>query len=72
MVIHWPGNRRAQRMDYLDTVADMDLISEEVVESFDLETERYLARAIKLARPITPMLPSPKGRSHLTGMLLNS
>ncbi|KAI4262028.1 MAG: hypothetical protein L6R42_002783, partial [Xanthoria sp. 1 TBL-2021] len=53
MVIHLPNDRDAQRMTCLDTCADIDVISHEVVESLKLETESYSGGAIKPFGPIT-------------------
>ncbi|KAL8640920.1 MAG: hypothetical protein Q9226_008692, partial [Calogaya cf. arnoldii] len=53
MVIHLPGDRSAQRMTCLDTCADMDAISRDVVETLKLKTESYSGGTIKPLGPPT-------------------
>lgn len=47
MVIHLPGDESARRVCCLDTGADLDVISHEVVESLRLKKERYKGTALK-------------------------
>lgn len=53
MNIHLPGEKNAQRMACLDTASDVDVISQQVVETLELETESYSGGAIKPLGPIT-------------------
>lgn len=53
MNIHLSGEKNAQRMTCLDTASDVDVISQDVVETLELETEIYPGGAIKPLGPIT-------------------
>ncbi|KAL8670138.1 MAG: hypothetical protein Q9168_005303 [Polycauliona sp. 1 TL-2023] len=56
MVIHMPNQDRiAQRLACLDTQADVDVISQEVVDSLRLETDEYTGEAVRPLGPITNM-----------------
>ncbi|KAL8719568.1 MAG: hypothetical protein Q9225_003442 [Loekoesia sp. 1 TL-2023] len=47
MVIHLPNDQNAQRVCLLDTGADLDVISHEVVESLRLKKNRYKGAPVK-------------------------
>ncbi|KAL8881922.1 MAG: hypothetical protein Q9198_000974 [Flavoplaca austrocitrina] len=51
MIIQLPNGLIRQRLACLDTVSDVDVISPHVVDSLDLETEKYTGHAI---RPLGP------------------
>ncbi|KAL8894928.1 MAG: hypothetical protein Q9192_003958 [Flavoplaca navasiana] len=53
MIIHLPNGQIRQRLACLDTCSDMDVISHHVVDSLDLETERYRGDAVRPLGPAT-------------------
>ena len=53
MIIHLPNGQIRQRLACLDTASDMDLISHHVVDSLNLETEKYTGDAYRPLGPAT-------------------
>ncbi len=47
MVIHLPGDGISQRVSCLDTCADLDVISNKVVESLGLQKDKYQGNALR-------------------------
>lgn len=64
MVIHLPGGEGiAQRLACLDTAADLDVISDKVVDSLHLDTDEYIGDQ---ARPIGPITNSFMPKKQVT------
>ncbi|KAL8889190.1 MAG: hypothetical protein Q9215_003489 [Flavoplaca cf. flavocitrina] len=53
MIIHLPNGLTRQRLACLDTCSDMNVISHNVVDSLQLETEEYTGDAIRPLGPAT-------------------
>ena len=53
MVIHLPGEKTTQRLARLDTASDFDIISQQVVDTLDLEIDEYTGERVQPIGPIT-------------------